>query len=87
MSLPSAGSTDCSWESLRSIAPCRARAAFRHIGGLIPIEQRTGGAEIADLAQAALELLQLGLDRPAISPGIPLGNPRARSLWRRLFWS
>src|SRR4051794_11078834 len=64
-SFPSCGSTDFSCASLLRVALWRARAPapLRHVGCMIPAEQRARGVEVADLAQAMLELRELGLCR------------------------
>ena len=80
---PTARGRACEVSRPAAPAPPRRLAAYRWPG---PNRAAHCGAEIADLAQAALELLEPGLDRPAISPGTAGGSPPARSLWRRLFW-
>ena len=60
-SLPISGEIDRSCarrESSRTLPPARRRAAWRHVGRLVPVQNGSGRAQIGDLAQPRLELGQ-----------------------------
>src|SRR5262244_555677 len=50
----------------RALAATRSRAACRHVGRLVPGQERGRRLEIADLDEAPLELLEPLVDRAAI---------------------
>ena len=63
-SLPSAGSVDLLVREPAkrgALPPARGGAALGHVGGLVPAEHRAGRAEVADLEQPALELVELAV--------------------------
>jgi hypothetical protein len=51
----------------RALARPRESASRRHVGGLIPFEQRARRAEIGNLAEPRLELGELGFHRAAVA--------------------
>ena len=52
-----------------ALASPRNGPVFRHVGGMIPAEQRARGPEVADLEQAGLEFRELGFGRLSVAQG------------------
>jgi hypothetical protein len=60
----------------RHLAAARLGAALRHVGRLIPAEHGAGPAQVADLAQAHLEVGEHLLGASAIACGLAFGRAR-----------